>query len=150
MELFETAGGDARGSAQGRHSKIRPGQVGLRCRHCANVPKPARARGSIYYSKTIDGVYQIAQNMSKLHFSKCQRIPKPVKYKLIHLRTNHERASGGKEYWSESLRVLGVIETDGMLKFSDSVQCNSSKAKPMHNIQAVTNASIVANNAMNK
>ena len=97
----------------------------IRCRHCAHLPKPARARGAVYYSKTIDGMYQVAQNMSKLHLIKqCHKVPLQVKNKLVHLQKSHTRASGGKEYWAEGLRVLGVIETDGMLKFKSSPEKN--------------------------
>ncbi|CAJ1965802.1 unnamed protein product [Cylindrotheca closterium] len=121
IELFEATEEDVRGSAQGRHTRIRLGQAGIRCRHCAHLPKPARARGAVYYSKTIDGMYQVAQNMSKLHLIKqCHKVPLQVKNKLVHLQKSHTRASGGKEYWAEGLRVLGVIETDGMLKFKSS------------------------------
>ncbi|KAL3937654.1 MAG: hypothetical protein SGBAC_007284 [Bacillariaceae sp.] len=157
IELFEATEEDVRGSAQGRHTRIRLGQVGyvlqlelfgiivavtrslfttlfvrsihsIRCRHCAHLPKPARARGAVYYSKTIDGMYQVAQNMSKLHLIKqCHKVPPHIKNKLVHLQKSHTRASGGKEYWAEGLRVLGVIEIDGMLTFKSS---SPEKAQP--------------------
>jgi len=44
------------GTAQGRNTPLNYGQVGIRCRHCAHLPKAARARGGVYYSRTIDGV----------------------------------------------------------------------------------------------
>jgi hypothetical protein len=122
VELFEATSEDVRGCAQGRHSRIRPGQVGIRCRHCSHLPKSARARGAIYYSKTIDGMYQVTQNMSKLHLCKnCTQVPEEIKRKLAKLQTSHTRASGGKEYWSEGLRVLGVVEVGGILKFKPQV-----------------------------
>lgn len=76
----------------------------------------------MYYSKTIDGMYQVAQNMSKLHLCKnCHKVPAHIKQKLFELQKNHTRASGGKEYWAEGLRVLGVVELDGVLKFKPRV-----------------------------
>eukprot|EP00980_Cylindrotheca_fusiformis_P029860 scaffold23975_cov132-Cylindrotheca_fusiformis.AAC.1 len=40
-----------------------------------------------------------------------------IKKRLFKLQNSHTRASGGKEYWAEGLRVLGVVERDGVLKF---------------------------------
>ena len=103
----------------------------IRCRHCAHLPKPARARGAVYYSKTIDGMYQVAQNMSKLHLIKqCHKVSVNIKNKLVHLQKSHTRASGGKEYWAEGLRVLGVVEIDGMLKFKSPPEKAGQRGAP--------------------
>lgn len=57
--------------------------------------------------------------MAKLHFLKsCTLIPEDSRNKLKSLQSASSRASGGKEYWAEGLRVLGVIEDErGFLKF---------------------------------
>ena len=118
LELFEARPDEVRGSAQGRNTPISLGQVGIRCRHCAAIPKAARNRGAVYYSKTIDGLYQVAQNMSKLHLCKtCHKIPEETQKKLIKLQKVNNRASGGKEYWAEGLRVLGIYEDGSVLRF---------------------------------
>jgi hypothetical protein len=121
VELFETGPDDIRGSAQGRNTPILLGQVGIRCRHCAPLTRSARNRGAVYYSKTIAGVYQIAQNMGRLHLcNTCHKIPEDTKRQLIALQKNSNRASGGKEYWGEGLRVLGVCEDGNILRFDRS------------------------------
>jgi hypothetical protein len=56
IELFEAGKDELHGTAQGRNTPLHPGQVGIRCRHCAHLPKAARARGGVYYSRTVDGV----------------------------------------------------------------------------------------------
>jgi hypothetical protein len=118
LELFEAGPDEVRGSAQGRNTPISIGQVGIRCRHCASLPKAARNRGAVYYSKTIDGLYQVAQNMSKLHLCKtCHKIPEDSQRMLIKLHKVNNRASGGKEYWAEGLRVLGICEDGNILRF---------------------------------
>ena len=119
IELFEAGPADIRGTAQGRNTPITMGQVGIRCRHCAPITKAARARGAVFYSKTIDGIYQVAQNMSKVHLcERCHRVPDEVKHRLQKLRTANSRASGGKEYWSEGIRALGVYNDGEMLRFA--------------------------------
>jgi len=118
-----------RGTAQGRNTPLQYGQVGIRCRHCAHLSKAARSRGGVYYSRTIDGVYQVAQNMSKLHFMKaCTLIPESTKGHLLSLQSVSSRASGGKEYWAEGLRVLGVVEDGGVLRFAPNTPASSSSS----------------------
>jgi hypothetical protein len=56
IELFEAGNDELQGTAQGRNTPLHRGQIGIRCRHCAHLPKAARARGGVYYSRTIDGV----------------------------------------------------------------------------------------------
>jgi hypothetical protein len=55
LEIFEAVPNDLRGSTQGRNVRIVIGQVGLRCRHCANLPLAARTKGAVYFSQTIAG-----------------------------------------------------------------------------------------------
>jgi hypothetical protein len=120
IELFEVGPDDMQRSAQGRNKPIELGQVGIRCRHCAALPPKAQGRGSIYFTRTIDGVYQIAQNMAKKHLcDKCKAIPIDIKKKLtgLHGTSKTSRATGGREYWSECLRVLGVYEDNEILRF---------------------------------
>lgn len=59
IELFEVGHDEMNGTAQGRNTPLSYGQVGIRCRHCAHLPKSARARGGVYYSRTIDGVCKL-------------------------------------------------------------------------------------------
>jgi len=62
IELFEVGNDEMNGTAQGRNTPLHYGQVGIRCRHCAHLPKAARARGGVYYSRTIDGVCKSDHN----------------------------------------------------------------------------------------
>ena len=121
IELFEAGPGDIQRNAQGRNTPIRLGQVGIRCRHCARASPDitaAQTRGSVYFSQTIDGIYQVAQNMSKVHFcSRCRQIPTSVKKRLSELRSLNQRAAGGKTYWTDAAKALGIFEDGGLLRF---------------------------------
>lgn len=45
-------------------------------------------------------------------------IPEGTRAQLKTLQSVSSRASGGKEYWAEGLRVLGIVEEDrGFLRF---------------------------------
>jgi hypothetical protein len=123
IELFETASGDIEGKAQGRNTPIVAGQVGIRCRHCSSVPPANRSSGAIFYSHTLSGLYQVSQNMCKTHFlTRCRNIPEDTKEKLAGLRKNLNRGSGGKQYWSDSARSLGVIDDGRLLRFTPPAQ----------------------------
>jgi hypothetical protein len=108
---------DVQWNAQGRNKAIVLGQVGIRCRYCAQLPTWSRARGAVYYSASLDGLYQAAQNMAKNHLCRhCRLIPGDSRGKLISLRDCKRRAAGGKKYWAEGARVLGVVQSnDGLI-----------------------------------
>ena len=72
----------------------------------------------MYFSHNLSGLYQAGQNMSKNHFSlHCGSIPEKVKLELLRLKDGKRRASGGKQYWSEAARALGVFEDKYGLRF---------------------------------
>jgi hypothetical protein len=122
IELFETTDNDLAGKAQGRNTPIIVGQVGIRCRHCASFPRQLRSGGSVSYSQTLSGIYQVSQNMFKTHLlGRCFNIPEKVKKDLLALkdRTCRDRGLwGGKLYWRESVQALGVIEDEHVLRFT--------------------------------
>jgi len=118
LELFEADSQDVINGTfrQGRTTPIKLGQIGLRCRHCALSPFSIRTKGSVYFSQTIKGMYQIAQNMSKVHLcERCSRVPEDTKKRMIFLRSRKNRASGGRAYWIRHLRELGVYEEGNAL-----------------------------------
>ena len=49
IEVFEATKKEAATSMQGRNNPVFPGQVGIRCRHCADVPRSSRKAGCMYY-----------------------------------------------------------------------------------------------------
>jgi hypothetical protein len=60
IELFETTDSEAGSSAQGRNRPIVPGQVGIRCKHCAHLPRKQRKTGSVYYPSRVRIVNRVA------------------------------------------------------------------------------------------
>jgi hypothetical protein len=70
----------------------------------------------------LDGVYQTAQKLTVGHLCKhCTAIPDEIRQKLLFLKDQKSSDGGGKRYWADGVRSLGVIETpkDG-LAFSTS------------------------------
>ncbi len=106
--------------SRGRNTAIYAGQVGIRCKHCASTPANYRFKGSSYFASTMKGLYQAAQKMAVNHFpSNCRLIPESVKDSIKVLKKNRRRATGGKRYWAEGARILGVreVKNGGGLRF---------------------------------
>jgi hypothetical protein len=121
IEVFEANEEDVQTGARGRNNPIVLGQVGIRCRHCSNLPHQARTRGAIYYPTKLDRVYQTAVNMASIHLcNHCACIPKDTRDELLALKDQKCIAGGGKDYWAGGVRMLGIVETVEGLKFADS------------------------------
>jgi hypothetical protein len=121
IEVFETSQEMMQRGKQGRNSPVVLGQVGIQCRHCAKLPFFMQPAGTVYYSRTLEGVYQVCQNMAKSHFlnGKCSFIPSKDKAKLKQLQgSGTSGKSAGKGYWSRSLLSLGVYDDGHVLRFT--------------------------------
>lgn len=60
--------------------------------------------------------------MGKNHLdSNCTSIPVEIRNKLLKLKENKRRAGGGKTYWADSAKYLGIFEDQYGLRFSKEV-----------------------------
>jgi hypothetical protein len=119
LEVFEAQQDDVESNTQGRKKLVTLGQVGLRCRHCACLPLRQRGKGAVYYPTKLQGIYQAAQNMANSHLSNsCQFIDDKVKAEMKTLRERRNTASGGKSYWADGARALGIYEAPDGLRLS--------------------------------
>lgn len=122
IELFEATEKDLEGRVKGRNRPIVLGQVGIRCRHCANVyPVEERARGAMYYPHELIGIYQAAQILSQGHFlsGQCTFLPSAEREEMQTLKSQKSFATAGKEYWAATAKVLGVYEDQHGLRFEE-------------------------------
>jgi hypothetical protein len=127
IELFEATEKDIKDNAQGRNKPITLKQIGIRCRHCGRLTPKKRAKGAVFFTSKLVGLYQTAQNMANSHLIKdCLEIPKDIREDLLRIRlaekgsnTRKSAYGGGRHYWASCLRMLGVVETpDRRLRFS--------------------------------
>ncbi|CAB9513982.1 expressed unknown protein [Seminavis robusta] len=117
LEIFEAQPEDVESNTQGRKKQVILGQVGIRCRHCSGLSLRQRGRGAVYYPARLQGVYQAAQNMASSHLCEsCQCIPPHLKADLRNLRDRRDTASGGKQYWADGARAMGLVESDEGLR----------------------------------
>lgn len=114
VEIFEADEQMAASSAQGRNRSIGLGQIGVRCIHCARLPFRERPKGAVYFPSKLTGLYQASQNMQMNHFSSaCQLMPVEERQRMFELKEQRSSSlGGGKEYWVNAARVLGIYETE--------------------------------------
>lgn len=116
IEAFEASDEDMDTNARGRNRAIVRGQVGIRCRHCKVVPPQHRQRAALYYPSKLERLYQMSQTIASVHLLEhCDRMPKEVRDELVRLRQVKSAALGGKKYWADAGKSLGLAEEDKRL-----------------------------------
>lgn len=136
-EFFVAQQSDIDNFTPGRRKELSVGQVGIRCRHCAELPPSERPRGAVYFPSTLRALYQAGQNMASIHFSEtCKTMDPDVKALLIEMQQKKPvMGHGGKNYWAEGAMTLGVYETNRGLRFrvqgprSSTIQVEFDKTK---------------------
>jgi len=122
LQVFEATKKDTETKIQGRKKPVFLAQVGLRCKHCIKVPLHQRGRGSVYFPTNLGGLYPAAQNMAVSHLhGACPSIPASTREELVTLHNSKDRASGGKEYWADAGKALGLYESTGGIKWASRV-----------------------------
>lgn len=114
LEFFVVSATDEMSNSQGRHYRVKVGQIGIRCRFCKHRPMHWRGRGSLYFPTNLTGVYQAAQNLGIQHLlvdGVCVDIPHEHREKMLNLRkASKRRYGGGKSYWERGCRTLGLYD----------------------------------------
>ena len=120
IEFFEATVDDIASSVRGRNKAIVLGQVGIRCRHCAHVPRQQRAMAATYYPAKLEGIYQTCQNLARKHLiSTCPYVSLECKQRLTYLCESKSATGTGKTYWAERAEMCGVCKDDAILRFED-------------------------------
>lgn len=137
VELFEATSVELTHGCKGRKN-LALGQVGIRCWHCASrVPLEKRTRGSMYFPRTLQGLYQATQALCQVHLLQaCNCIPRVAQEELKRLQSSNDanvmlrdgRATAGKNYWAATAQVMGVFEDQYGLRFTPKLGPPSQEA----------------------
>jgi hypothetical protein len=107
---------DAKTPMRGRIKKIRAGQVGLQCCHCARLPMTERINGAVYFPATTNGIYQASLNMGAMHLQcgRCPNMPKAMKQHFAELLgTKNIHSIVGRKYWAKrAIEMFGLVDTE--------------------------------------
>jgi hypothetical protein len=110
-EVFAATEEDIAAPMHGRNKPIALGQVGIRCMHCRDDPPSERGQQATSYPSLISGIYNSVQQMLRLHFDCCLAMPVEVRNKIEALKASSSARGGRKQYWIDSSRRIGLIDT---------------------------------------
>lgn len=116
-EAFGATEADIAAPMHGRNKPIALGQVGIRCIHCKDQPAADRGQQAVSYPSLISGIYNSVQQMFRLHFDCCTCMSNDVKMKIETLRTSSSSRGGRKQYWVDSAKRLGLVDTPHGIHF---------------------------------
>jgi len=116
-EAFGATEADIAAPMHGRNKPIALGQVGIRCMHCRNDPPSERGQQATSYPSLISGIYNSVQQMLRLHFDCCLSMPADVRHKIEQLKVSSSARGGRKQYWIDSAKRLGLIDTPHGIHF---------------------------------
>jgi hypothetical protein len=116
-EAFGATERDIAAPMHGRNKPIALGQVGIRCIHCKDEQPTARGQQAVSYPSLVSGIYNSVQQMFRLHFDCCTAMPAEVKAKIETLRASSSSRGGRKQYWIDSAKRLGLVDTPHGIHF---------------------------------
>ncbi|KAL3908712.1 MAG: hypothetical protein SGILL_008379 [Bacillariaceae sp.] len=119
VEIFRAQEMDIR--SRNSSKRIQLGQIGIRCRYCAHLPKGSRAGRSASFPSSLDRIYQSLTMMLRDHFGKCKAMPLAVQDKFLRLkRKTTQGATDSKLFWVHSAEKMGLEDSeDGGIRIKD-------------------------------
>ena len=104
--------------------RLFPGRVGLRCVHCAHLPRQkqrnaicentsSKASMPLFYPKSLNDLYRSVCTWQRVHFRNCPHIPTEVRETYWALKEG-DRTRGKTKYWLVSAKKLGLVDSVGV------------------------------------
>lgn len=116
-EAFGATEEDIAAPMHGRNKPIAFGQVGIRCMHCKHDNPAERGQQATSYPSLISGIYNSVQQMLRLHLDCCLSMPPEVRAKIEQLKLSSSSRGGRKQYWIDSAKRLGLVDTPHGIHF---------------------------------
>lgn len=102
------------GRATGR--RVTVGQIGIRCLHCQH--RTLRQERAVCFPSSLKNIYHSIETWQRRHSLVCQDIPMWIKQELTLLMEHSRSGAGGRrQYWEESAKRLGMVDTENGLRF---------------------------------
>jgi hypothetical protein len=116
VEAFSATEDDV--SKTSKRGRITPHQVGIRCRFCSHRPKEEMQVVAISYPVSVAGIYESVKRWQKVHLDACEDVPQDVKTKLEELGSTNAWIPTTRQYWADSARSMGMVDTQDGIRFS--------------------------------
>jgi len=85
--------------------------------HCKHENPAERGQQATSYPSLISGIYNSVQQMLRLHLDCCQAMPPDVRAKIEALKVSSSSRGGRKQYWIDSAKRLGLVDTKHGIHF---------------------------------
>jgi len=86
-----------------------------------------RAVAAVSYPVSISGVYESVKRWQRVHLEVCTAIPADVKNKTKNLSESSVWVPTTRQYWSDSAKALGIVDTSDGLRFAhDPERCSNA------------------------
>mmetsp|Transcript_3910 Transcript_3910/g.7452 ORF Transcript_3910/g.7452 Transcript_3910/m.7452 type:complete len:770 (-) Transcript_3910:242-2551(-) len=120
VEVFSASASDVDECLAAR-KRIAPGQVGMRCMHCAHKPLPERAEQAVSYPPSVSNIYQRVLIMGQVHFEACPSVPPDVVETFRALKTSTSRVRFSRKYWIQAAEKIGLMDSEDGIQFKEGM-----------------------------
>jgi len=101
-----------------KRGRISLHQVGIRCRFCSHCPKEEAKMAAVSYPLSVAGIYESVKRWQKVHLEVCEDVPREAKAKLQELSANNSWVPTTRQYWADSAKSLGMVDTEDGIRFA--------------------------------
>jgi len=132
VEAFSATEEDVQSTS--KRGRIALYQVGIRCRYCKHKPMKERAVAAVSYPTSVDGIYESVKRWVRVHKDNCD-IPDYVHQKMADLHNQNAWIPTTRQYWADSARVLGMIDTEEGIRFGCDLKLIRAEANTNSGVQ---------------
>ena len=116
VEAFSASSEDANKTT--KRGRIALHQVGIRCCFCKLRPVEDRQAGAVSYPLSLAGIYESVKRWQRVHLMLCEDAPESVRKKLNLLNTDNSWIPTTRQYWTDSAKSLGMVDTPDGIRFA--------------------------------
>jgi hypothetical protein len=128
VETFSALQDDV--SRTSKRGRIALHQVGIRCCFCAHVPLKDKAGAAVSFPTSVSGIYESVKRWQRVHLEVCTEIPEDVQAKLTTLTNTNVWVPTTRQYWTDSAKALGLVDTSDGIRFGiDPIEMQSDAKK---------------------
>jgi hypothetical protein len=118
VEAFSATEDDV--SRTSKRGRIALHQVGLRCRFCVHLPLKDKPVAAVSFPTSVSGIYESVKRWQRVHLEVCDEVPQEVQAKLALLANTNVWVPTTRQYWTDSAKALGLIDTSDGIRFGCS------------------------------
>jgi hypothetical protein len=109
IEVFCANNSDIRDAME--YVPVKPGQVGLRCLHCAKSGEGARG-DAVQYPHSVSGIFQAVGELNRLHLHDCPNLAPELKSAMTAMTADASLSSVHQRYYVQAAGALGLFDSD--------------------------------------